>query len=777
MIEKAPTVALAMISNDIDAVQRIYSRYRTFFDEMCVTIASDSKETYEEAQKRLEGRDIKLSYFKWCDDFAAARNYNFKQVTSDFVFWMDSDDDLDFPEELRMAIAEMQHHKLDAYYMLYVYGYNEDKEPIAVHWRERIIRKSHPFKWVGAVHETLISEDEPKGAKFEHCSVLHAYKDYDEQMKSAMRNHKIMENLVKNGDEDPRTLYYLGRSYFLLQKYRESAQTLLIYTGQSGWDEQKYDAWMKIGDALIMMDEHDKAINANLEAVKLNPACPDAYLKLGDLYLALEQPSKAVEWTKLGLSKPPQSTLEIVDPTLYTYRPFVTLAMAYFSMAKLKDAKTAIENAAKFEPNNKLFKNMEKTINEAYKEDITIRQARVLGEEVIKKGDAKKFLEGLPPSIRNDLRLRPLRVKAYPPKVWPKNSIVFYCGESWEEWGYDTLANGMGGSEEAVTYLSEELAKLGWDVTIYNQRAEELTTDSGVKWVAWETFNPDDTFSVIVAWRNPHFLKALGTKANVKAIDMHDTPIGHLSYTDRIGNSMDVMFLKGEYQRTMGDRDIPEDKCAVISNGIVPAQFDVDVPRQTHKVIYASSADRGLDLLVREIWPKVKEQVPDAELVWAYGWQSFDSMHKDNPDKMKWKWELKRDMHKAGVKELGRLSHEDLAKEFYTAQVWAYPTSFPEINCITALKAQAAGCDVVTSGFAALQETVVKKEEEVENIHLKPEKIKDFTNRLINTLKKPTPAKELDAVKQNVLNEYSWSAIAAKWDKTIKGVINEGLQG
>lgn len=748
------TISLAMIVPKTEDSGRLVSRYAKYFDDVVIQLAPK------------------------CKDFARARNKMAKKVKTDYYMWLDADDDIDNPDGIRQLVEVMEGEQLDALYLPYHYGYNEQKEVIALHWRERILRTSHPFEWQGAVHETAISESMPKMAKDDRVSVRHAYKTPDEHMKSALRNHKIMEAEVKRGNKDPRYLYYLGRSYFMLKDYHKSAQTLLEYTAVSGWDEQKYDAWMKIGDSLLMMDEFERALNANLEAIKLFPHWPDAYLKIGDLYLHMEQPGRAIEWLKNGLTKQPPETLEIIDPTLYTYRPLVSLALCYFGLAKVREAKKYIDEAAKFKPKAKIFTSAYDVITTAYIEEQTIKQAAWLGKFVEKNGKLKPYIDSLPPFIRNDLRLRPLRMVVHPPTKWPEKSIVFYCGEQWEEWGPDTLDKGMGGSEEAIVYLSRELAKLGWEVTVYNQRVEEFKDlwfevhgderpNYKVTYKPWETFNPEDEFDVFVAWRNPWMAQKLKIKARLKCVDMHDTPVGHQGIPEAAAKAVDNFFFKSEFQRNMAP-DLPEDKCVVISNGIIPEHFDQKVERQAHKVIFASSADRGLDVLVRDIWPNVKKAVPDAELVWPYGWNVYDAFHKGDAVHGKWKWELKRDMFSAGVKELGRLSHEDLAKEMLSSAVWAYPTSFPEINCITALKTQAAGCKVVTSGYAALQETVEQKEEEIEDIHEKPEKLKEFTERLIKALKEPRDEKALQKTAGRIMEKYSWENIAKQWDRRIK---------
>lgn len=181
---------------------------------------------------------------------------------------------------------------------------------------------------------------------------------------------------------------------------------------------------------------------------------------------------------------------------------------------------------------------------------------------------------------------------------------------------------------------------------------------------------------------------------------------------------------------------------------------------------FFSSSDRGLDVLL-QIIPEVEKKLGrKITTCWAYGWDMYNQMHSKNQEKMKWKWQVIRDMNKVGMESLGRLSHEDLAKIMKDTEVWAYPTDFTEIHCITALKAQAAGCKVVTSGMAALQETVREDEKEVKDISTKPEELEKFVDRLVFALRNPGDKPELKASAQWA-KKHDWVSVAKVWDKEL----------
>jgi SAM-dependent methyltransferase len=189
--------------------------------------------------------------------------------------------------------------------------------------------------------------------------------------------------------------------------------------------------------------------------------------------------------------------------------------------------------------------------------------------------------------------------------------------------------------------------------------------------------------------------------------------------------------------------------------------------RNSKLMVYGSSYDRGVEHLLK-MWPDIKKAVPEAELHVFYGWQLFDIGYADNPERMAWKEKINDLMKQDGITHLGRISHEALQKEFENAGVWAYPTHFGEISCITAMKAQAYGAIPCVIDYAALKETVqygVKIKGDIYD-----QETKDlYKNALIGLLND-------EEYQENVRKEmipwarkkFGWSNIAKQWDEEFR---------
>ena len=190
--------------------------------------------------------------------------------------------------------------------------------------------------------------------------------------------------------------------------------------------------------------------------------------------------------------------------------------------------------------------------------------------------------------------------------------------------------------------------------------------------------------------------------------------------------------------------------------------------RNPKLIVYGSSYDRGLEWLLK-MWPGVKKEVPEAKLRIFYGWQLFDIGYRDNPERMAWREKMNKLMEQDGITHLGRISHDALQKEFENAGVWAYPTHFGEINCITAMKAQAWGAVPCVINYAALTETVQFGEKVEGDIY--DQETKDaFLKALVGLLNDPERQEKIRGEMMSWAREkFGWDKVALQWSEEFRG--------
>lgn len=332
-----------------------------------------------------------------------------------------------------------------------------------------------------------------------------------------------------------------------------------------------------------------------------------------------------------------------------------------------------------------------------------------------------------------------------------------YCGV--KPWDADSIATGITGSEEAVIYLSQELAKLDYKVVVLgdppanspytlpeaNPRYISLNADEGMK------------FDIAIAWRAPEAAEKLKSRAQYVYYWPHDT-LWRAIKLDQINEFTDTFWLS-KWQRKQHISISPAFAKfnKFFGNGIVPSQFEAVQERTNpHACIYGSNYARGLEILL-DIWPDIKKQFPKATLDIYYGWQHFGLLTQEKEGKMRAQVTALASM---GVTDHGIVGHEELNRAYNKASLWTYPCICPETFCITALRAQLSGAIPVIIEGSALPETVrhgytCKKSEEYQATLVKA--LQEAENITLADRKK---------MGEFVLQEYTWKAVAEKW-KTV----------
>ncbi len=356
---------------------------------------------------------------------------------------------------------------------------------------------------------------------------------------------------------------------------------------------------------------------------------------------------------------------------------------------------------------------------------------------------------------------------------WEQNSIVFYSNFPFhvEDWAPPSVERGIAGSEEAVIYLSQELVKLGYQVTVFNRCGEMEGEYNDVVYKSVDKFNLQDNFNIFIFhryWLQPMMMKV---KARKTAVWMHDNPvilpkIEEFQQQDFL-KSFDKLLVLSNYHKSMLPEWIPEEKIFLTSNGINLDDFKIDpLIRNPKRLIYISDYMRGIEHLL-ERWQELIQEVPEAELHLFYGWQLIDALAKSPliakfPELKNKKEKLLPLMQQKNVYEHGRVGHKQLVEELLKSGIYVYPCHTPEVFCISALKAQACGCVPVVTAFAALDETIktgIKIKGSADN----EETINTFLSAVIDLLKNPEKQESLRQEALALQDSFGWNKVAQQW--------------
>lgn len=300
-------------------------------------------------------------------------------------------------------------------------------------------------------------------------------------------------------------------------------------------------------------------------------------------------------------------------------------------------------------------------------------------------------------------------------KRWQSNKkrIAIWTGPAWEKWDLDSYkTTGIGGSETCAGRLAQIAVESGHSVTMYG--SHENKEQYGVQLMPWDSFIPEEEyFDLFIASRTVNCIdtrlrakKILVWVHDVWLLSGKDISDYHRQRVDKFVclSPWHVDFFSNHHQ-------IPKDKITIIPNGINVELFDQPnlASKKYGKLIYSSSADRGLDNLIY-CMIFARDKIPELHLDVYYGFFNYESSvrSRGNQNEVRQMEELKAmiDKHSNFVTMHGRISQPELAKKWGEAYGWVYPTNFSETFCITAKEAQLSATPIICSNVAALQTTV-----------------------------------------------------------------------
>mgnify|MGYP001592317840 CR=1 FL=1 len=299
-------------------------------------------------------------------------------------------------------------------------------------------------------------------------------------------------------------------------------------------------------------------------------------------------------------------------------------------------------------------------------------------------------------------------------------TAAIYCPHFVESWGpYTADERGIGGSEEAVIYLSEALAEAGVQVDVYAPIPTGLLplhVHRGVRWRPIASMHPDVPADHLIALRAPWMANFRNIRDRNGAVWTwhHDHAYPPRSWSAPVAGVGHHLFVSRWQRDVLEAQAHATTSGAVIFNGVPGAQINASrdkllwQQRDPWRCVWASMPTRRLDRLLR-IWPEIKTRWPKASLDIFYGmhtvaqlWRFADPKTMDHALAVQ---ALACGMDNLDVRWRGRVGHTTLTDELWTAGSMIYPSDFPETYMIAASRAAACGVIPVVTATGALPET------------------------------------------------------------------------
>jgi len=332
----------------------------------------------------------------------------------------------------------------------------------------------------------------------------------------------------------------------------------------------------------------------------------------------------------------------------------------------------------------------------------------------------------------------------------------------------------LGGSETAGLYMARGLAARGHQVEMFCQ-CEQPGIYEGVEYRRIDDFpryamDTNDPHDVTVIQRVPNPLMVT-LASHVQWWWMHDLALRrYVEMVRGVSWNVNAILTVSEWhrQQMLEVYGLEKDLVVATRNGIDLGLIQsVEGPpeRDLNSLVYTARPERGMDILLESIFPRLLQARPTLTLTLA-GYENY--VQELQPLYQKIQMLVAR--FGGRVRHVGALTKPDLYRLYKSSALYLYPSDFEEVSCITAMEVAACGLPFVASDRAALPETCLPEASlliPLDEVHQGARNV-EYQNRFVTAtldlLNDPARMQAMSAAGIAGAVKYDWAGVAAEWE-------------
>lgn len=318
----------------------------------------------------------------------------------------------------------------------------------------------------------------------------------------------------------------------------------------------------------------------------------------------------------------------------------------------------------------------------------------------------------------------------------------------------DIYGKGVGGAELAMMSWAETMAGRGHKIRIYNN-PKQAGDYSGVEYLPQSAFAPVADRDVYIAYRSPSQFTRI-CRAAVKlfwSTDQYTTGNFATDIFPYVDRTVCISPFHVDYH--IERYKVEPHLIGYFDLGVRVEEYQQDEEKVPGRCIYCSVPNRGLEVL-RLMWPRIKERVPNASLVITSDYTLWGSPNPLNHEhRLNW-------LHQPDVEFMGAIPRKQLVQEQLKAVCQPYPCNYAELFCISAAECQVANCAPITSDLGALPSTN-------EWGHLLRGNILDgaWQERFVTVVSSMLELGLLNTRHEGAVKRFDWQTICDQWEHLI----------
>ena len=600
------------------------------------------------------------------------------------------------------------------------------------YFSKRIIKTNKNLRYKYRIHEDIYLSNDIFTEINDPNIFIHDLDDKIHSERTKKRFKKDIELLLldyKDNPNDPRPVYYLGKTYYNIDNYEKSLYYYNILYNIKDIDESYLftSIYESVCIKYVLNKDKNKFEKKLTELYNIFKNRSESGYKLCILYRdsnRLLEAEKIID--NIILYKKPKVINTIIDLEIYEFGiPYLFVEIKLL-LKKDNQAIPILKILLKNYPHN------QELLNNKYFLSYNEKGQNVLDISSIKLSNNKTIVI----HITSIVNLNPSNLKS----------------------------NEISGSEFMAINLAKEFVKLNYRVFIigsFENKEKGVNYEGiydGIEYIDYKYFQEFALTYIIDYLIISRDAKNLVYYNNIKRVYLwiHDIlPVtvnskGVQMHKEKFKYIISISNWQKKY--TIEKLNIPQEYIYLSRNAIYSERFlNKNIEKVPFRFIYTSCAERGLDVLINII-PKIKEKYP---LTTLYLFVNKNLIDNDT---------LKIIKNTEYIFLNDRVDQNQVSIELLKSDIWLYPTTFLESYCITALEAMASKCLVATVKYGGLGNIVEGKgvlcEYPIED------NVDDLIKKLFMVIDRPSLKNHL------IEKAYNW-AINQTYDKLAKEWVND----